>query len=125
MLAGLFIITDTEFDSPLYANPELDLTDDELYDVVCSQIADVVTGKGPVNGTMLLGDQRLVWRHNVAHGLSIAAVIDGELSAIAGQSYLKEILERLLDKVGRVQAPAPEDVATLVVDVVPPWDVQE
>ena len=124
MLIGLFIFTDIEFNSPLYADPHPGLVGWELYYAVCGQIFGVINGDWDVNYSAKFGDQRLVWRHNTQYGLNFAAVIDVELCAADCQSYLTELCRRYVDEMDEAGDLSVKDVAIIVVDVVPPWEAR-
>ena len=122
MLTGLFIIVDDDFESPLYAEPGVHETDEDVFERLCVHITEAIEGDGPNNGSELIEESRLVWRHNARAILTFAAVVDDEIGVPEVDRYLMELAQRYLDEVDDVRNPERDGVEDVVVDVIPSWD---
>lgn len=129
MRVALFIFVDEDIEDPLYADPELDRVDPEVWNRVAQLMQDITEGDVEGDGTDALEtadleDALLGWRLVPKTGLSFVAVVE---DATPGQveRYLKALQKRYFDEVDNVRRPEREGVDDVVVDVIPPWEEED
>lgn len=127
MLVALFIFIDEDIDDPLYADPEIDQVEPEVWERVAELMQDVAEGDVDGDGTdtvEAMEDAVIGWRLVPKTGLSFVAVVE---DATSGQveRYLKALQKRYFEEVDDVRRPEREGVDDVVVDVIPPWEEEE
>jgi hypothetical protein len=127
MLVALFIFIDEDIDDPLYADPERDGVEPEVWDRVAELMQDIAEGDVEGDGTDTIEsmeDAVIGWRLVPKTGLSFVAVVE---DATPGQveRYLKALQKRYFEEVDDVRRPEREGVDDVVVDVIPPWEEEE
>lgn len=119
---GLYIFVDDEFSDPVFADPEPDDADEDLYAAVCEAVNDAVEGDAPARGHRMMDDLCVGWLHQKRLGLSMAAAVEAEVGAAAVGAYLKALMDQYLEEVDNPRDPERSGVADVVVDVIPPWE---
>lgn len=121
MSNGVFIFVDDDFSRPLYADPDPEDVDSELFESICEHITEVLEDDGDLKGSGSQGDVRYAWSTHLDSGLSFVAFAEG-IPARRLTSYLKSVSQRYFDEVDDVRTPDRAGVEDVVVDVIPPWE---
>ena len=124
MLVALFIFVDEDLEDPLYADPEADDLEPEVWERVAELIQDVSEGDADGDGTDTIDaadDAVIGWRLVPKTGLSFVAVVQ-DATASQVERYLKALQKRYFEEVDDVRRPEREGVDDVVVDVIPPWE---
>lgn len=119
----LFLFRDDEFADPIYAEPDPDDIEDELWTAACEAVQDAFTGDGKASGVITEGEHYIGWKLHSGTGVSVVVVVEaGDLTKKVVESHLSAVLRRYLDEVDDARFPEVNGVADVVVDVIPPWD---
>ena len=121
---GVLIFLDDDFAHPLYANPDPEDVDSELFRAICERVSDAMEDDGPVNGSVRQGDVRIAWRVHLGTGLTFAAFAD-DVKHRRLDGYLKSVSQRYFDEVDDVRSPDRNGVEDVVIDVIPPWEDED
>ncbi len=122
MLRSVYIFVDSDFDIPLYAEPEPADVDPDVWETICEAVNEAIDGDGDSHGFTRIGDQTVGWKIHVKLGISFVAVVDQSVKTRHLASYLKGLTTRYLDEVDDARRPEREGVVDVVVDVIPPWE---
>ncbi|MEO0601915.1 MAG: hypothetical protein AAF211_10800 [Myxococcota bacterium] len=121
MSNGVFIFVDDEYSRPLYADPDPDEVDSELFDAIRESITDAIEEEGGAKGSRTVGEVRYSWNTHLKSGLSFVAFAE-DLPRRRLDRYLKLVSQRYFDEVDDVRSPDRAGVEDVVVDVIPPWE---
>ncbi|MCB9668300.1 MAG: hypothetical protein H6736_21900 [Alphaproteobacteria bacterium] len=121
MLHFLAIFVDDELKSPIYADPEPQELEPDLWAKVADLVVDAQDGELRAEGAERHGDMLIGWRAMVRNGLTFVCVVE-DVEEADVKVYLKELAGRYFDEVDDVRHPERDGVADVVVDVIPPWD---
>ena len=123
MLLALCIFLDDEFDAPLYADPDRDDVEPDLYTAICETVNDAIEGDRPSSGTHTeVEEVRTGWRHHGRSGVTFAAAVSDDISVGDLETYLKDLQRMYFDEVDDPREPEREGVEDVIVDVIPPWE---
>ncbi len=123
MLLALCIFLDDDFDAPVYATPELDDMDADLYTAICETVNEAIEGDRPNTGTHHgVEEVRIGWRHHGRSGITFAAAVSDDISAGDLETYLKDLQRMYFDEVDDPREPERAGVEDVIVDVIPPWE---
>lgn len=124
MLAGLYIIVDDGYDTPVYADPSPGELDEGVWSTVCEIVQDVFDEERDAKGSVAVGDALVGWRALVKAGITFVAIVR-DVKAPLLDSYLQRLARRYSDEVDDPRSPDREGVEDVVVDVIPPWEDEE
>lgn len=121
MLHALVILVDDDFHSPIYAEPDPDDLEPEVWQTMRQLALDGMEGEVRNEGTREVGEGLLAWRFLPRNGLSFFAFVE-DIDASDVKAYLKDLVRQYFDEVDDVRKPERDGVADVVVDVIPPWE---
>ncbi|MFT4622023.1 MAG: hypothetical protein ACI8PZ_000675 [Myxococcota bacterium] len=121
MIVAVFIFVDDEFDRPIYADPDPDELDPDLWHQVCETVNDAIDGDGGPAGVRVFDGSAIVWRTLVKVGVSFVTVAPDTTSKKQLDRYLRDLSSRYVDEVSSLRKPDRAGVADVVVDVIPDW----
>ncbi|MEN0061009.1 MAG: hypothetical protein AAGA48_02605 [Myxococcota bacterium] len=124
MSNGVFIFVDDDFNRPVYADPDPDDVDPDLFGAICERITEALEDEGDAKGCVTTGELRLAWNTHLKSGLSFVAFA-GNASKRQLERYLKSVSQRYFDEVDDVRSPDRVGVEDVVVDVIPPWEDED
>ena len=124
MSNGVFIFVDDEYARPLFADPDPDDVEPEVFDAICERITEALEDEGAPRGSRTLGDVRLAWSTHLSSGLSFVAFAEG-IAEKRLDAYLQSVSQRYFDEVDDVRSPDRVGVEDVVIDVIPPWEDDE
>jgi len=121
---GVFIFLDDDFAHPLYADPDADDVDQELFGAICERVTDALEDEGDAIGGAKHGEFRFAWSTHPKSGLTFAAFAD-DVPRRRLARYLASVSQRYFDEVDDVRSPDPNGVEDVIIDVIPPWEETE
>ena len=121
MLHALYIFVDDDFGDPLYADPDAEDLDPELWEALCEAVNDALEGDGNPEGFGEHDGFIYAWRLNARHGLSFVAVAE-DVKPEAVDDYLVRLTALYLDEVDNPRSPERSGIDDIVVEVIPPWE---
>lgn len=122
MLEAVLIFVDDDFDRPVYADPDPQEVDPDLWHQLCEAVNDALEGDGDASGSRIADGHVFAWRVLLKYGVSFVAVTGERVKRRRVEGYLKKLSGRYLDEVTDTRSPEREGVADVVIDVVPDWD---
>ena len=125
MLVALFIIVDDDLEHPIYAEPQPDDVDSDIWEKVCEVVQEVMEGDLRSEGSTVVDGKVLAWRAMLRNGMTFVAVVDGGVTSGTVEKYLKALQRRYFDEVDDVRRPERAGVADVVVEVIPPWEDED
>ncbi|MCB9678911.1 MAG: hypothetical protein H6737_27670 [Alphaproteobacteria bacterium] len=121
MLVALFIIVDEDLEDPVYADPDPEDLEPELWERIGELVNDMADGEITPEGVESKDGTVLAWRYLPRNGLAFIAVVE-DVPAPMVDRYLRQLQRQYFDEVDDVRRPEREGVADVVVDVIPPWE---
>lgn len=123
MVVALYIFVDDDYDNPIYADPDRDDLEPELYTAMCEAANEALEGDRPGTGTHTdIDEMRLGWRFHSRLSLHFVCVVTDDVEAADLETYLKDLQKQYLDEVDDPRDPERDGVEDVVVDVIPPWE---
>lgn len=122
MLAGLYIIVDEDFDALIYADPDPEDLEPEVWGRLMELVQEAADGEVPPEASRKVGEYLVAWRALHRNGLTFVAIVEDLITDQQAQSYLKNLVRHYFDEVDDVRNPEKDGVADVVVDVIPPWE---
>ncbi|MEZ4319503.1 MAG: hypothetical protein R3F61_18450 [Myxococcota bacterium] len=121
MLRALYIIVDEDIEDMVYADPDPEELEPELWERVTEIVQEVAEGDREAEGVDKIDDCLISWRVLLRNGLSFIAITE-DVGANLVDKYLRNLQRQYFDEVDDVRRPEKEGVADVVVDVIPPWE---
>lgn len=125
MLEALYIFVDDEFTDPVYADPNPQDLDPDLWERLCEVVLEAIDADGPTEGTAKHGEMIFGWRVVEKNGISFVCAVTDDVSPKHVERYLHMLQKRYYDEVDDLREPERDGVADVVVDVIPPWEDEE
>ncbi len=124
MSNGIFIFVDDDFERPLYADPDPDDIDSDLFSAIRERVTEALEEESDAKGSETLGEVRFSWSTHLGTGLSfVAFAVDVPRRRL--DRYLKSVAQRYFDEVDDARSPDRAGVEDVVIDVIPPWEETE
>lgn len=122
MLHGLYILLDDDVGHPMYAQPEPEELDPELWQRACEHVLAALEGDADRRST-LDDDEVCVAIHiRPRLGLSFLAFVDEDVAPDEAQRYVDAIARTYLQEVDDPRHPEEAGLEELLMEVVPPWE---
>lgn len=125
MLESLLIFIDDDFDDPIYAAPDVDEIDEDLWHIICERLTDVLDGEDKPDGSAVVDNIRYNWRTYLKTGLSFVCATSSELKSTQLDRYLQAVIHKYMEDVDSIRHPQRDGVADIVMGVTPPWEEEE
>ena len=125
MLIGLYIFIDDEFEDPVYGEPSPADQDATLWEIACEAVNDALEDEATVHGVKNSGKSRVAWNVHARQGISFVAIVSDEVKAGEVEKYLAKLARRYMDEVDDPRNPERAGVDDVVIDVIPPWEVDD
>jgi hypothetical protein len=122
MLLGLYIIIDDEFDRPIYADPDPEEQDLDLWEYAAELVGEALEAERRTLAVHPHGESHVGLLVNHRLQLSFIAIVTDDVPAKSVQLYLEMLHKRYMDEVDDPRRPDRTGVDDVVVDVIPPWD---
>lgn len=122
MLVGVYIFKDDDFELPIYADPEPDELEPEVWTALAESISDALDGESPAEGHLAQGELIIGWKVLLRMGLSFGVVCEDGVLLQDVETYLRDLSRSYLDEVDDPRHPERDGVEDVVVDVIPPWE---
>ncbi len=125
MLQALYIFIDDDFNDPIYADPDSEDVDEDLWHHICEAVNDALEGDAKSDGSRVVGETRFAWKVFLKTGLSFVVATDDEVKPSLLDKYLVQLSRQYMDEVDDIRHPDRDGVADVVVDVIPPWEDED
>jgi hypothetical protein len=122
MLEALIIALDSDFEQPLYAEPDVEEVDPDLLEMLGHCVEEVFEGDRKAEGSKVHDEWRLGWKVQTRLGLAFCAIVTDDVSAADLATFLSDIAQHYGDEIDDARSPDRDGIADLLVDVIPPWE---
>ncbi len=122
MLVGVYIFKDDDFELPIYADPEPDELEPEVWTALAQGISEALDGEAAAQGHQTVSELVVGWKVNLRVGLCFGAICEEGVILSDVETYLRDLSRSYLDEVDDPRHPERDGLEHVVVGVIPPWE---